>query len=341
MPRRSQQKLKLLYIQKALLENTDEDHGLTVAQLQDMLSDHGISAERKSIYDDITELRDFGMDIELKHGKSSTYHVLNRDFQLPELKLLVDSVQASKFITEKKSEELIKKLERLTSRYQAQKLNRQVETSNRIKTENESIYYAVDCIHEAINNNRQIIFQYFDWTPQKEKKPRHNGKTYLVSPYAVTLSEEKYYLIAYDEDAKLQKTYRVDKIVSPKCTEYKRNGADVFKDFDVAQYANRSFGMFGGREITVELQCNNDKAGVIIDRFGEDIPFTNLTDNTFNIHVKVHDSPTFYSWLATFSNSVAVISPESVKIGYMEHLRKILTEYDRREGYSSDVKPEK
>ena len=338
MPRKSQQKLKIMHLRDILLEHTDEDHGLSLNQIQTMLKDRGVTAERKSLYDDINELRDYGIDIELKRGTNPTYHVLSRDFQLPELKLLVDSVQASKFITKKKSVELIEKLEKLASVHQARKLNREVAVAHRAKTENETIYYAVDCIHEAINNNRQMIFQYLEWTPQKEAKPKYNGKIYMVSPYAVTLSEEKYYMIAYDEDKKEVRHYRIDKISHPQISEYKRSETEFFKNFDIAVYTNRTFEMFKGDEIIVELRCKNDKAGVIIDRFGEDVPFTNLTDTTFNAHVKASISPTFYGWLTNFSSDIEIISPESTKIGYMEHLRAILTEYDRREGYSSDVK---
>ena len=325
MPRNSLQKLKLLYVQKALLENTDSEHGLTMAQLLAYLKEKNIPAERKSIYNDIAELRNFGMNIELIR---ETYRLVSRDFELPELKLLVDSVQASKFITEKKSRELIKKLEQLTSRYEAQRLNRQVTISNRIKTENESIYYVVDTIHEAINTDKKITFYYLDWTPQKEKKARHGGKQYLVSPWALTLSEEKYYLIAYDTDTRSVRHYRVDKISRAACTEYSRSGEELFKDFDIAVYTNRNFGMYKGNEMTVELLCRNDLAGVIIDRFGEDTVFTHLTDTDFHAHVHVFASPTFYGWLANFPTGITVLSPESVRIGFSEHLRKIISQYN-------------
>ena len=338
MPRKSQQKLKIMRLHDILLEHTDEDHGLSLNQIQAMLKDQGITAERKSLYDDINELRDYGIDIELKRGSNPTYHVLSRNFQLPELKLLVDSVQASKFITRKKSLELISKLEKQASVHQARELNREVAVANRTKTDNESIYYAVDCIHDAINNNRQITFQYLEWTPKKEMKPRYNGKVYLVSPYAVTLSEEKYYMIAYDEDKKEVRHYRIDKIHHPQCTEYKRTETEFLKNFDIASYTNKNFEMYKGDEMIVELQCKNHMASVIIDRFGEDVPFTNLTDTTFNAHVKVCASPTFYGWLTNFPTGITVVSPESIKIGYMEHIRAILAGYDKREGYSSDVK---
>ena len=337
MPRKSQQKLKIVYLRDILLENTDEEHGLSLIQIQNMLENVGISAERKSLYNDIEELRTYGMDIELRRGQNPTYHVLSRDFQLPELKLLVDSVQASKFITRKKSLELIGKLEKLTSVHQARKLNRDVAVSNRTKTENETIYYAVDCIHEAINTNRQITFRYLEWTPKKEKKPRYNGKVYLVSPYAVTLSEEKYYMIAYDEDKKEVRHYRIDKISHPQCTEYKRTETEFLKNFDIASYTTKNFEMYKGDDIIVELQCKNHMASILIDRFGEDIPFTNLNETTFNAHIKVCASPTFYGWLTNFSNDITIISPESIKIGYMEHIRSILSAYDTREGYSTDV----
>ena len=212
MSKSTMQKSKILHLARIFQEQTDEEHGLTVNELKKALADHGISAERKSIYDDIETLSAFGMEIEMRKEKQFKYHLIGRKFELPELKLLVDSVQSSRFITHKKSMELISKLEGLTSRHQAQKLSRQVFVSNRIKTMNESIYYTVDFIHEAITKNSKITFKYFDWNANKEKILRHNGKTYKVSPWALCTEDDNYYLVAYDSDDGIIRHYRVDKM---------------------------------------------------------------------------------------------------------------------------------
>ena len=190
---RSKQKLKIMYLMKILMEKTDEDHDITLAEIVRDLDAYGVTAERKSLYSDIENLREFGLEI-VGESYDRTYHyrLINRTFELAELKLLVDSVQSAKFITEKKSKELIKKLETYTSKYQSEKLNRQVNVAGRVKTMNENVYYSVDCIHEAINNDRQISFQYFTWNAQKKEELKHDGKIYHVSPWALCWDDEKY-----------------------------------------------------------------------------------------------------------------------------------------------------
>ena len=330
MAKTPRQKMKLLHIQKAFYERTDENHGLSLADITQILNDLGISSERKSLYGDIAELIDMGMNIEMRRSCKGevTYHLLSREFELPELKLLVDSVQSSKFITEKKSKTLIGKLETLTSIHQAQALNRQVVVSNRIKTENESIYYAVDSIHEAINANKKITFKYFKWTPKKKKEYRHDGSRYTVSPWALTLNDDNYYMIAFDDNSKEVRSYRVDKMTSVNVTEDDRDGAEQFDNFDIAKHTNMHFGMFHGNTEIVELKCSNSLADVIIDRFGEDVPFTHHTDETFNAHVKVVVSPIFYGWLANSGRHITVVSPESVKNDYLAYLKKIIANYE-------------
>ena len=187
MPRSSNQKLKLLYLMRYLLQNTDEQHPATTNQLISFLAEQDVKAERKSIYDDMEALRLFGLDVErTESGRSSGYYVASREFELPELKLLVDSIQSSKFITHKKTTQLIKKIETLASAHEAQLLQRQVLVTNRIKTMNESIYYNVDEIHSGITQNRKIRFKYFEYTVNKERRFRRDGAFYVMSPYALT-----------------------------------------------------------------------------------------------------------------------------------------------------------
>lgn len=327
MAKSTMQKSKLLYLAKIFNERTDEEHGLTVNELIDALEKHGIAAERKSIYDDIKALQDFGMDIEMRKDKNFRYHLLSREFELPELKLLVDSVQASKFITHKKSMELIRKLESLTSRYQAQNLSRQVYVSNRVKTMNESIYYNVDLIHEAISSNSQIQYQYFDWNVNKEKELRHGGKTYVVSPFALCTDNENYYLIAYDSSAGIIKHYRVDKMISITVLDERREGTKNFEDFDLALYTKRVFSMYHGDDTVVTLRCKNEMSGVIIDRFGKDETFFKRDDGYFDVNVKVSVSHVFLSWLMIFSGDIEVVSPTSLREEMADFAAKALEKY--------------
>lgn len=226
---------------QVFLERSDEKHPLTMADLMAELGHNGIQAERKSIYADIETLRTFGMDIILRKDAPAGYYLGKRDFELPELKLLVDTVQASKFITAKKSGELIQKLEGLASHYEARQLQRQVYVANRIKTMNESIYYNVDKIHNAISENVKIRFQYYEWTVPKGMKLRRDGDFYCISPWVLTWDDENYYLLGFDEEAGMVKHYRVDKMLGIEMTKESRLGREHFDDFDTAVFSKKNF----------------------------------------------------------------------------------------------------
>ena len=328
MPKGANQKIKILYLMKILLERTDDENGLTLEEISNALFDYGVEAERKTLYDDIEILRVFGLDIEKRKNKTVKYHVVSREFELPELKLLVDAVQSSKFITRKKSSELIKKIEGFASRYEAQALQRQVFVANRIKTMNESIYYTVDYIHEAINKNVMVSFQYFSWNEKKQKVLHHNGQRVIVSPWALTWDDENYYMIGYDSENEIIKHYRVDKMLKIDLTELRRDGAELFKTFDMALYSKKTFGMYGGKEEMVTLRCSNNIAGVIIDRFGTDLPFTNVTDTHFDIRIRVHISPVFLSWLMNFGADITILSPDNVINDYVKLAKGGLMQYN-------------
>lgn len=327
---RGNQKIKILYLMRILLESTDEDHGMTLDEISEALASYGIEAERKTLYDDFEVLRTFGIDIEKrKTGKDVRYHVVSRDFELPELKLLVDAVQASKFITHKKSLELIKKLGLMTSRYQAQKLSRQVFVFNRIKTSNESIYYAVDYIHEAISSNKKIAFNYFHWNEKKEKIASHDGKIYVLSPFALMWEDENYYMIAYDSEQRKVKHFRVDKMINIEILDELRDGKEQFDHFDLAVYSKKTFGMYGGREELVTLRCKNELAGVIIDRFGTDISLSPSGEGFFEIRARVAISPPFLSWVMTFGSDISIIAPQNVKEEYVSLARRVIEQSER------------
>lgn len=306
------QKLKILYLMKILLERTDEDHALTMSELISALEEQGISAERKSLYADIDALREFGVDVEVKRGKTVGYYVASRQFELPELKLLVDAVQSSRFITRKKSGELIQKLSGMASIYEAMQLRRQVYVANRIKTQNESIYYNIDAIHSSILKNCRITFQYFDWTPDKTRRLRHDGMWYSVSPWSLTWDDENYYLIAYDSACGAIRHYRVDKMQKITPVQQMRDGREVFEDFDMAVYSRQTFGMFGGDKKCVVLRCADDLAGVIIDRFGQEVSIRRVDDGFFETTVNVFVSPNFLSWVMSFGGRMTIVSPDDV-----------------------------
>lgn len=324
MAKRENQKLKILYLQKILLEQTDPEHPISLPDLIAALDAYGISAERKSVYADLNALEEFGMHIEKTAAGHGGYYVDSREFELPELKLLVDAVQSSRFITRKKSAELIRKLETLTGVHQAKSLQRQVYVSNRVKTENESIYYAVDSLHDAIAQNRNVTFLYYDWNLRRERVARHDGERYEVSPYAMTWADENYYLIAYDLRAGAVRHYRVDKMGQVEITDRARSGADRLPDFDAALYARRVFGMFGGQAVTVCLQCDSSLCGVILDRFGTDVTLI-PNDGGFSVAVNVVPSHVFFGWVAGFSGKVYPTSPADTVREYREFLQKLLT----------------
>lgn len=323
MAKKSHQKLKLLYLAKIFTERTDENHALTLAEIMSFLENNNISADRKTLYQDFEELKAFGLDIISEHqGKTVVYYLASRDFELAELKLLVDSVQAAKFITERKSHQLIKKLQTLASCHDAQQLQRQVLIAGRVKTMNESILINVDHIHTAINDNRQISFQYFQWTPTKKRALRHDGRIYVVSPWQLVWDDENYYLIAYDATSDMIKHYRVDKMLSIQATDNKREGACKFKGFDVATYSKRLFGMLGGEHTRVTLECTNDMSGILIDRFGQDIVMLKKDEAHFITKVDVVPSNQFLGWIIGLSTSVKIISPK----GVVERLHLLIQE---------------
>ena len=329
MAQGNHQKLKLYYLARVMLEKTDETHSLTMQQILSSLEAYGITAERKSIYSDLENLEQMGIEVAREQqGNTHTYHVVSRPFELAELKLLVDAIQSSKFITAKKSNELIKKLEGLASVYEAGALQRQVYVSGRIKTMNESIYYNVDAIHAAISGNRKIRFQYFQWNVKKEMELRHGGARYHISPWGLSWDDENYYLVGYDSDAGKIKHYRVDKMVKIEISEEKREGQEHFRQLDMAAYAKKSFGMFGGDEEQVKLLVRNDLAGVIIDRFGKEVSLRPADEDHFTVNVNVAVSPKFIAWVFGMGDGVKVIGPEDVVSLVRREVQRLVRQYD-------------
>lgn len=313
MPKGTNQKFKLYRLAQIMLERTDDDHYITMPEIIAALGEYEITADRKSIYSDLKDLEVLGIEVEGEPaGKGYHYHVVSRPFELPELKLLVDAIQSSKFITEKKTNTLIRKLEKLVSRYEAMKLQRQVYVSGRIKTMNESIYYTVDAIHNAISENKKIRFQYYQWNVKKEMELRREGAYYCVSPWGLSWDDENYYLVGYDSEAGEIRHYRVDKMLHIRMTEEPREGREHFQKLDMADYAKKSFGMFGGKEEKVKLLVDNSLAGVMIDRFGKDIIMVPGKGEHFTVNVTVHVSSQFLGWIFSLGEKVKILGPEEV-----------------------------
>lgn len=327
MPRSANQKLKLLCLCRILWERTDEDHPMTVPELIQALEAWDIKAERKSIYDDMEALRTLGIDVQSRKGKSPGWFLGERTFQLAELKLLVDAVQSSKFITQRKSSELIRKLESQASAHQARQLQRQVYVDRRVKSMNESVYYTIDKLHTAIANRKAVTFKYFEYNVKKEKVFRREGKRYTVSPLGLIWDNENYYLAGYDHRSCEMRHYRVDKMAEIVVTGLPREGEDRYPDFDVAAYGQKHFGMYSGEEANVTLRCRSHMAGVVWDRFGQDVILVPEDEDHFTVTLPLVLSPQFFGWLFGLEDNVELIAPQKAAEEYRRKLKAVLEQY--------------
>ena len=329
MAKGNNQKLKLSYLTKIMLEKTDDEHGLTMQQIIEELDRYGVSAERKSLYADFVDMTDkLGIEIiKEKRGRETIYHVGGRDFEVAEVKLLIDAIQSSKFITERKSNELIKKVKKLVSAHQAAQLQRQVYVQGRIKTMNESIYYNVDSLHTAIAQNNRIKFQYCGWYPDKTLVPLNEGKFFEVSPWALTWDDEYYYLVAFDHYEEKLKHYRVDKMVKISILEEKRGGKELFEKFDMGSYSKVNFGMFHGDIKRVHITFPNYMVGIFIDRFGKDVTIRPAGENRSEVIVNVAVSKQFFGWIASLGRWVKITGPDEVVEEMKTFVQKLADAY--------------
>ena len=323
MAKSPHQKLKLLRLYDILLNRTDEEHALSVNELVEALSYYGIEAERKSIYSDLEELSLYGLDIIRVGGKKNMkYYVGARDFELAELKLLVDAVLSSKFVSEKRSHELIGKLSSLTSKYNAAQLNRQITVSNRNKTVNEQVLYNIDAIHTALQNGKMISFQYLEWNASKRLVVKKGGKPYLISPKTLIWDDENYYLVAWDPDAGYCKHYRVDKMKNIEVLD--ADATDYGFEIDPASYSRKMFGMYDGKVRDVTIRCPVHMVGIMIDRFGKDIVIRTENLQYCQVRVQVAVSNQFFGWLCGLGEEFTIVKPRSVADAYRDHLSKVL-----------------
>lgn len=325
MARTENQKLKLLLLKDYLEQNTDPEHPASIHDLMAYLEENGVSAERKSIYRDIQLLMDYGCDIVTTKGKSAGYYAAAGAFDLAELKLLADAVLASKFLTERKSSELLKKLGKLTNRYQAVELRRDLVVSGRVKSMNESVIYNVDALHEAIRGNSRISFRYFEWDVRKERVYRKGTRS--ASPYALCWDNENYYLIAYTAEHGITH-FRVDKMSDIRQTGEPRIQTPETRKLDLTRYGKQVFGMYSGNLQTVRMRFENSLAGVVIDRFGKEIMLIPDGPEHFTCMAEVMVSPLFYGWLASFGPRVKLLSPSPVVEEFRRSVAAIAALYE-------------
>ena len=318
-------KLKLLYLAKYLEEETDQEHPAGMPELLAYLTANGISAERKSVYDDLRLLESFGMDIETVKGRQFGYYLGERTFQLPEVKLLVDAVQAAPFLTQKKSMELIGKLEQLTSRPMARQLRRQVYVLGRPRTTNETLYYAVDGLHTAISRDRQVSFRYFDWTAEGQRAFRREGAAYVTDPVALCV-DRYYYLVAYDALRQDYRHYRVDRMADLTVLDSPRS--PLPRDFDLGRYVRKIFDMYGGASVTVRLRLHRSLINPAMDRFGSDAHIRPDGPDHVALTAPVEAGPTFYGWLFQFGDKAELLSPADVRRDFADYCRRVLARYD-------------
>lgn len=328
MPKGTHQKFKLYRLAQIMLERTDDDHYITMPEIKEALAAYEITADRKSLYADLRDLEVLGIEVEGEpDGKGYHYRVVRRPFELPELKLLVDAIQSSKFITEKKTNALIRKLEKYVSKYEAMKLQRQVYVSGRVKTINERIYYTVDAIHNAIAEQKKIRFQYYQWNVKKEMELRKKGAWYHVSPWGLSWDDENYYLVGYDAEIEEIRHYRVDKMLNIQMIDEPREGKEHFQQLDMADYAKKSFNMFGGQEQKVKLLVDNKLVGVIIDRFGKNVMLIPVDEEHFKVTVTVMVSSAFLGWVFSLGEDVRIIGPDKVVEKMRREGERIVRQY--------------
>lgn len=309
-------KLRPFYVAKMLYEQTDEDHYLTIAQMMVQLErDYGINTSRGTVSDDIKALKKLGLEVQVENSTQNRYYLIGRRFELPELKTLIDATESARFITKDKSAALVEKLASLTSQFNTKKLVRNVDVENRIKAENEKVYYIMEALNDAINASKKVSFQYFTYNVRKEQKLKYDGYTYVFSPYKLIWNGDYYYVVGYSEKHKGIGSFRVDRIVRcPKILD--DDAAQPPKDFDLNVYLNSMFRMYNGQRKQIELVCSNDVMDAIIDKFGKDVSVLANDMKSFRVLVNTSIGSVFYSWVFGFGGRVSIKAPEEVKAEY-------------------------
>ncbi len=324
MPKSPEQKKKLLLLRDMLYDRTDEKHPVSTDDIIGFYKANGIKAERKSVYSDIETLRECGTDIQTVRGKKYGYYIGSREFSTAELKLLVDAVSASGFITAAKSKSLSRKLATLAPKSERKALNRAVFVTVKAKSENEDIFRSVDRIHEALENDLRIGFNYYNPLPGGGKEFHRGGARYDISPWQLVWDDGNYYLIGYDHDKGGIRHFRVDRMASVSIElDKRRGGAEEYAKYDISSYSGAMFGMFSGKPQTVAISFPPKKAYIILDRFGRDTPISNKGGKMI-AHVHIVPGPTFYGWILGFGGELDIIAPEDIRKSLRDICRKAL-----------------
>lgn len=315
-------KQRLLRLLSYLYRFTDEDHPVSTSQLVQIFQGEDANASRKTIQDDIKILIEEGHDIEIIKSSQHSYYMASREFEVPEVKLLIDAVSASKFITKEKSRVLVEKLMQFVSKPQAEQMVRHMYVADRIKAGNETIYYSVDTITEAINAGKKVHFQYFDYNERKERILRHNGEVYYHSPYALVWDSDRYYAIGFSDKYKDLVNFRVDRMY--KVTIADEDSVPPAPNFDIEDYVQKQFKMYAGEDMDVVLECDNELMQKVIDHFGEEVNTWKSSDTTFRLRAVVSDSPTFYGWVFQYAGKIRIASPEKAIIAFRKMARMVI-----------------
>lgn len=321
------QKLKLLHLMRMLTEETDSECGLTMAQILERLEEVGISAERKSIYRDIEALRDFGLDVRTYQRAPVEYAVEDRDFALPELLLLVDAVQGSRFLTQRKSDSLVRGIKGLASARQRTLLDKRLHVDGRIKTQNESVFYSVDRIQEAIARRRRISFLYFKYDVSKNKRMQHGGDRYVETPVQLVYSDGYYYLVAFNEKHDGFANYRVDRMDDIVVLDESAQRNERIAGFDAQELEGRAFGMYSGEPVSATFLVDEEAMCSVIDRFGRDVHSVPVAEGMARVSAVVMKSPVFFGWLAQFGDRVRIEKPKRLACEYRDYLARIVGAY--------------
>ncbi len=312
-----------LIVFRYLWNNTDEEHPAIIKDILSYLETLGIHSNRKTVAEDLKELQESGFDIVCNRSRQNQYFIGCRGLELAELKTIVDAIQAAKFITPSKSKLLVEKISSLGSPYQADQLIRNLYVDGKVKTNNDRVYYTVDLLHNAIQHQKTVVFQYIEYTPKKEKILKHNGRKYRVSPYDLVWNDDAYYVFGWSEGNEHDKVvkFRVDRIVNSTETDHRFHLKP--KDYCIEKYCRKVFSMFDGEDYTVLLRCNNQVMKDIIDRFGETVNTKPHDDSTFLAEVEVSVSQTFFAWIFTYEGKIKILGPPEVKSKFQNQLKSV------------------
>ena len=327
MANTNKQKLKLLYLIRILEQETDPEHGLSMPQILDRLEAEGITAERKSIYRDIDALRKTGVEIKMLPTRPTQYALVRSDLRLEDVMMLVDAVQSSRFITERKSNQLVKSLKGLVSERERRQLDKRVHVKGRVKSATDSVFHSVDVIHEALQRKRKVQFLYFSYGTNLKRSARHEGKRYEVTPAKVVFADNNYYLAAYDDGDGMIKTYRVDRMELLQVSDRPATRCAEIANYEYEDFAYQSFGMFHGEQACVTLHANANMMDTIVDRFGRDVEVVKATPAYADIRVNVRLSPQFFGWVAGLNGDVTIKAPRRVTADYKAWLKSLIADY--------------